>query len=78
MFNFGEITHMLEAAGGALPVADGDALTRETRRLLTDDRARERIVAGAARVTADNRRIIDRALGALSPVLGAAGIRTAA
>ena len=45
MFNFGEITHMLEAAGGALPVADGDALTRETRRLLTDDRARERIVA---------------------------------
>lgn len=78
MFNFGEITHMLEAAGGALPVADGDALAREIRRLLTDGRARDRIVAGAARVTADNRRIIDRALAALSPVLDAAGIRTAA
>ncbi|BAI71279.1 3-deoxy-D-manno-octulosonic-acid transferase [Azospirillum sp. B510] len=78
MFNFGEITHMLEAAGGALPVADGDALIRETRRLLTDDRARDRVVAGAARVTADNRRIIDRALSALAPVLGAAGIGTAA
>ncbi|PWC32619.1 3-deoxy-D-manno-octulosonic acid transferase [Azospirillum sp. TSO35-2] len=78
MFNFGEITHKLEAAGGALPVADAAALTRETRRLLTDPQARERIVAGAARVTADNRRIVDRALGALAPVLGAAGIRPAA
>ncbi|MBP2298295.1 3-deoxy-D-manno-octulosonic acid transferase [Azospirillum picis] len=78
MFNFDEITHQLEAAGGALPVADGTALTREARRLLTDDRARERLVAGAAQVTADNRRIVDRALAALDPVLGAAGIRTAA
>ncbi len=78
MFNFGEITHKLEAAGGALPVADGPALTEAARQLLTDDRARARIVAGAARVTEDNRRIVDRALGALAPVLGAAGIRPAA
>ncbi|MBP2230161.1 3-deoxy-D-manno-octulosonic-acid transferase [Azospirillum agricola] len=77
MFNFGEITHKLEAAGGALPVADGPALTLAARRLLTDDGARARVVAGAARVTEDNRRIVDRALGALAPVLGAAGIRTA-
>ncbi|MCG5239582.1 3-deoxy-D-manno-octulosonic acid transferase [Azospirillum doebereinerae] len=78
MFNFGEITHMLEAAGGALPVADAPALTTAARRLLTDDGARARVVAGAARVTEDNRRIVDRALGALGPVLGAAGIRPAA
>jgi len=78
MFNFDEITHMLEAAGGALPVADAAALTLAARRLLTDDGARARIVAGAARVTADNRRIVDRALGALAPVLGAADIRPAA
>jgi 3-deoxy-D-manno-octulosonic-acid transferase len=78
MFNFDEITHMLEAAGGALPVADTAALTQAARRLLTDDGARARIVAGAARVTADNRRIVDRALGALAPVLGAADIRPAA
>jgi 3-deoxy-D-manno-octulosonic-acid transferase len=78
MFNFGEITHMLEAAGGALPVADGPALITAARQLLTDERARARIVAGAARVTEDNRRIVDRALGALAPVLGAAGIRSAA
>ncbi len=78
MFNFGEITHMLEAAGGALLVADGPALITATRQLLTDERARARIVAGAARVTEDNRRIVDRALGALAPVLDAAGIRSAA
>jgi 3-deoxy-D-manno-octulosonic-acid transferase len=78
MFNFDEITHKLEAAGGALPVADQSALTHAARRLLTDDGARARIVAGAARVTEDNRRIVDRALGALAPVLGAAGIRPAA
>ncbi|MFD1623761.1 3-deoxy-D-manno-octulosonic acid transferase [Azospirillum griseum] len=78
MFNFGEITHMLEAAGGSLPVADAGALVTATRRLLTDERARARIVAGAARVTDDNRRIVDRALDALAPVLGAAGIRSAA
>ncbi|MBP2311162.1 3-deoxy-D-manno-octulosonic acid transferase [Azospirillum soli] len=78
MWNFDEITHQLEAAGGALPVADGAALAEAVGRLLADTEARARIVAGAARVTEDNRRIVDRALDVLSPVLGAAGIRSAA
>jgi len=78
MWNFDEITHQLEAAGGALPVADGAALAEAVGRLLTDAEARARVVAGAARVTEDNRRIVDRALDVLGPVLGAAGIRSAA
>ena len=78
MWNFDEITHQLEAAGGALPVADGAALAEAVGRLLADGEARARIVAGAARVTEDNRRIVDRALDVLGPVLGAAGIRSAA
>lgn len=78
MWNFGEITHQLEEAGGALPVADGNALAEAAGRLLTDETARARIAAAASRVTEDNRRIVDRALGRLAPVLGAAGIRIAA
>ncbi|AWK86521.1 3-deoxy-D-manno-octulosonic acid transferase [Azospirillum thermophilum] len=78
MWNFGEITGMLEEAGGALPVADGAALAETVQRLLTDETARSRVTAAAARVTEENRRIIDRALGQLAPVLDAAGIRTAA
>lgn len=78
MWNFGEITHQLEEAGGALPLADGNALAEAAGRLLTDETARGRIAAAASRVTDDNRRIIDRALGRLAPVLGAAGIRIAA
>lgn len=78
MWNFGEITHQLEEAGGALPVADGHALAEAAGRLLTDETARSRIATAASRVTEDNRRIVDRALGRLAPVLDAAGIRIAA
>lgn len=74
MWNFAEITRQLEAAGGALPVADAGALAETVGRLLTDEVARARLVAGAARVTDANRRIVDRALDALAPVLGDAGI----
>lgn len=78
MWNFDEITRQLEAAGGALPLADAAALAEAVGRLLTDGEARGRLVAGAARVTDGNRRIVDRALESLDPVLGAGGIRSAA
>lgn len=78
MWNFAEITRQLEAAGGALPVADGGQLADALFRLLTDGEARARVVAGAARVTEENRRVVDRALGVLAPLLGEAGIRPSA
>ncbi|MBP2294848.1 3-deoxy-D-manno-octulosonic acid transferase [Azospirillum rugosum] len=78
MWNFDEITRQLESAGGALPLADAAALTEAVGRLLADHEARGRIVAGAASVTDRNRRIVDRALEVLDPVLGAGGIRSAA
>ncbi|MCW2237556.1 3-deoxy-D-manno-octulosonic acid transferase [Azospirillum canadense] len=78
MWNFDEITRQLEGAGGALPLADAAALTEAVGRLLADDEARGRIVTGAASVTDRNRRIVDRALEVLDPVLGAGGIRSAA
>lgn len=78
MWNFDEITRQLEGAGGALPLADAAALAEAVGRLLADDEARGRIVAGAASVTDRNRRIVDRALEVLDPVLGAGGIRSAA
>ncbi|WP_448207620.1 3-deoxy-D-manno-octulosonic acid transferase [Azospirillum sp. sgz302134] len=78
MWNFDEITHQLEDAGGALRLTDAAALAETVGRLLTDAEARARVVAGAARVTDTNRRIVDRALEVLSPVLGAGGVRPAA
>lgn len=78
MWNFAEITHQLEAAGGALSVADPDALRDTAGRLLTDDAARAAVVAGARRVTEHNRRVVDRALDALAPLLVQAGVQAPA
>lgn len=74
MFNFSQITQRLEAAGAALPLADGDALTAALRRLLTDPAARRSLTDGAARATDENRRIVDEALTALRPMLTTAGV----
>lgn len=74
MFNFSEITRRLEAAGGALGLADGDALAPALARLLTDTAARQALTAGAATVTAENRRIVDAVLADLRPTLRAAGV----
>ena len=78
MWNFAEIVRQLEAADGAMPVAEAERLAEAVARLLTDEVRRARLIAGAARVTEDNRRVIDRALGMLAPLLTKAGIRPAA
>lgn len=74
MFNFSEITQRLEAAGGARRLADGEALAPALATLLTDSAARAPLVDGAAHVTAANRQIVDDVLGALRPMLRAAGV----
>jgi 3-deoxy-D-manno-octulosonic-acid transferase len=74
MFNFTQITRLLEAAGGALPLPDGDALAPALLNLLTDEDARRKLTDGAAEVTQANRRIVDDALESLRPLLTAAGV----
>ncbi len=74
MWNFAEIIRQLEAADGAIGVADAAALRDTAGRLLTDAAARADIVAGARRVTEHNRRVVDRALEALAPLLAQAGV----
>ena len=78
MGNFTEITRQLESAGGAIPVADDAALADLVGRLLTDPNARDAVVRGARQVTEHNRRVVDRTLEALGPLLTQAGIRRAA
>lgn len=78
MWNFAEITHQLEAAGGAVPVADAADLLATVDRLMTDEDARAAVVAGARGVTEHNRRVVDRALDALAPLLAQAGVKAAA
>lgn len=72
MWNFAEITAALEAAGGARPLADAAALAPAVESLLCDEGARAPLVAGAARVTGDNRRAVDRVAAALAPLLAPA------
>ncbi|WP_448190602.1 3-deoxy-D-manno-octulosonic acid transferase [Azospirillum sp. sgz301742] len=74
MWNFAEITRQLEAAGGAISVADPAALGDTAGRLLTDAAARAAVVEGARRVTEYNRHVVDRALDALAPLLAQAGV----
>lgn len=76
MWNFTEITSQLEEAGGALPIENGEALTKAVCKLLSDPEKRERLGDAARRVTERNRLAVDRALGALSPLVRAAGIRS--
>jgi len=74
MWNFAEITRQLEEAGGAVAVADPAGLAAAAVRLLTDDAGRAAVVAGARCVTEHNRRVVDRALDALAPLLAEAGV----
>lgn len=78
MWNFAEITHQLEAAGGAVAVTDPAALAAAVTRLLTDAAARAAVVDGARRVTEHNRLVVDRALDALEPLFARAGVRAPA
>lgn len=74
MTNFPEITAELEAAGAAWPVADGDRLADAVEHLLTTDPDRQRLADAALGVAERNRRMVDAALDALTPVLVAAGL----
>ena len=69
VWNFADIYAALDAAQGAMPVKDGDALTAAVVELLGDPQRRERIAA-AARSTVD---VLGGALGrtldALEPYL---------
>ncbi len=75
MWNFAEITQQLESAGGALSVPDPAALSEVIGRLLTDAPARMAIIEAAHRVTEHNRRVLDRTLDVLAPLLTQAGVR---
>lgn len=74
MWNFSEITTQLEAEEGALRVDDGDQLIKAVGRLLADADRRASLGEAARRVTERNRLAVDRALGALAPLIRSAGI----
>lgn len=69
MENFSAVVAELEAAGAALPVADGPALAGAAGHLLTDPAARDRLGQAAARMTARKRAVADKALDRLVPLL---------
>ncbi len=69
--NFTAIYDALDAAGGALKVADPDGLATGIARLLDDPDARAAQTAAAARIVADADGVLDRVFGALSPHLPA-------
>jgi len=70
MWNFAAIVDALAAAGGALPVADADALAQAAGRLLADAPARARQAAAARTVAEEGRGALDRVMAALAPLLG--------
>ncbi|HYE51380.1 MAG TPA: 3-deoxy-D-manno-octulosonic acid transferase, partial [Azospirillaceae bacterium] len=74
MHNFAEMAAELEAAGGALRVADAGALAAAVSRLLADADARGRLAAAGAAVAERNRQAADRVMEALAPLLAEAGI----
>lgn len=74
MSNFAEITAELEAEGGALAVGGTQALAEAVGRLLADDESRARLSRAAGQVAERNRRVVDRVMSALAPLLGRAGI----
>ncbi|HYE51437.1 MAG TPA: 3-deoxy-D-manno-octulosonic acid transferase, partial [Azospirillaceae bacterium] len=74
MHNFAEMAAELEAAGGALRVADADALAAAVSRLLADGDERTRLASAGAAVAERNRQAADRVMEALAPLLAEAGI----
>lgn len=77
MSNFRDITRQLEAAGGALPVADTAELTAALGSLLADPARPAALIDAARAVVARNRDIVERALALLAPLLAPAGAQPA-
>ncbi|HKK23543.1 MAG TPA: 3-deoxy-D-manno-octulosonic acid transferase, partial [Pseudohaliea sp.] len=73
MSNFRDITRQLEAAGGALPVADTAELTAALGALLADPARPAALIGAAGAVVARNRDIVERAHALLAPLLAPAG-----
>ncbi len=73
MTNFPEIAEELQAAKGALGVADGPALTATLGRLLRDPAERARMAEAAAGVAARHRGVLDTTLQSLAPLLSGLG-----
>ncbi|MGB3274019.1 MAG: 3-deoxy-D-manno-octulosonic acid transferase, partial [Xanthobacteraceae bacterium] len=69
VFNFAEVYHALDQAGGALPVADEAALVRQLGYLLGNRAARHQVLTAAEDVVADLGGALQRTLAALQPYL---------
>jgi 3-deoxy-D-manno-octulosonic-acid transferase len=69
VFNFPDVYHALDRAGGAWRVDDGDALTKQLGCLLSDSAARNAAVTAAAQVVERLGGALDRTLSALEPYL---------
>jgi len=68
-FNFKDITTQIVEAGGGVPVADGDALYRETLALLQDPERRQAIGAAGKGVVAANGGALARTVAAIHRML---------
>ncbi len=77
MHNFRTIVAELTRAGAAHAVAEREGLADALCRLMTDDDLRMRMADAARAVTERNRRVADRVLEALAPLLSDAGVPTA-
>ncbi len=73
MTNFHDIAGELEAAGGAVRVADATALPGVLTGLLGDPAERQRMIDAAAAVARRNAGMLEQVLAALEPLLPAAG-----
>ncbi|MCZ6604796.1 MAG: 3-deoxy-D-manno-octulosonic acid transferase [Alphaproteobacteria bacterium] len=71
--NMQSIAADLKNGGGAVCVADKDALSHQVAVLLADDTRRHKLAENAARVATEKQDIIDLVMDALAPVLDAVG-----
>lgn len=69
VFNFAEVYHALDQAGGALPVADEAALVGQLDHLLRNPAARHQVLTAAEDVVVELGGALQRTLAALQPYL---------
>jgi len=69
VFNFAEVYHALDQAGGALPVADEAALVAQLDHLLRNPAARHQVLTAAEDVVVELGGALQRTLAALQPYL---------
>ena len=69
MTNFSEIAGEIARAGGSAQVETEEALADAVAELLTDEAARSRSSAAAARIAEGKTRILDAVMDAIAPYL---------